>query len=468
MSNVALRFFLVTSTTNNRGHRHGRGVVIAMTVMLLSTLSAVVISAPFAEASAHSSGSWALMGSNPWPGIASFGGVSCPSTADCWAVGTTQGGAGAVWATTNGRKSWSPETIPSGVTSLSSVSCPTASNCWALGDDGSTPVIIVLESGTWALQITLSLEDPTNTAGISCPGGQASDCWAVIGAAVPEEYTFYILHTSDGGSTWLKQQEGAATVNSVDCGTITFCVIGATSYDDGLPEVYVTTDGSTWSGVNLPALGFVQGISCVSSSQCWIDGVISNDGSPVILQSTDSGTSWSTEATLPSDDSLYGISCPSLSDCWVAGTDSTSDSGVMFASTDAGNTWKAGVIPNAMEDVNALSCAAPYICSAVGTTSSGPVMLGTIVQVTTTSLPGATRGTEYTHQLQATGGRSPYIWTLVSGSLPHGITLSSGGLLSGKPRSSDTPETYSFEVMATDSTPGTRQKVMQRLDLTLS
>jgi photosystem II stability/assembly factor-like uncharacterized protein len=451
-----------------RPRRHRNSVLIIAATMILGTVSAEVIGMPFAAASARASGSWALIGANPWPGMSAFGGVSCPTTSDCWAVGTTASGDGAVFATTDARKSWSSETVPAGVTSLSAVSCPSTSNCWALGDDGTVPVIIALVSGTWAFQTIPSLEDPTNTAGITCPSGQTLDCWAVIGAAVPAESTFYILNTTDGGSTWSKEQEGGETVNSVYCDTTSFCLIGATDYYAGLPEVYVSTNGTSWTAHSLLVDGYVQGISCISSSECWIDGVISNSGTPIILQTTDGGSSWSTEATLPSGDSFYDISCPSASDCWIVGTDSTTDSGVMLATADGGTAWNAGVVPSAAEDINALSCAAPYICSAVSSTSSGVVMLGTVVQITTLSLPGATRGTEYSYQLDATGGRPTYRWTLASGSLPKGITMSSSGLLSGKPRSSDQPGVYNFKVKVTDSTPHTHQTVTQGLSLTLS
>src|SRR6266851_5523962 len=47
--------------------------------------------------------------------------------------------------------------------------------------------------------------------------------------------------------------------------------------------------------------------------------------------------------------------------------------------------------------------------------------------ITTTSLSGATAGTSYSNPLSATGGKSPYTWTLTSGALPAGITLQSTG-----------------------------------------
>lgn len=55
--------------------------------------------------------------------------------------------------------------------------------------------------------------------------------------------------------------------------------------------------------------------------------------------------------------------------------------------------------------------------------------------VTTSSLPGGTAGSPYPSiTLQATGGAGPYTWALASGStLPSGLSLSAGGVLSGTP-----------------------------------
>jgi hypothetical protein len=69
--------------------------------------------------------------------------------------------------------------------------------------------------------------------------------------------------------------------------------------------------------------------------------------------------------------------------------------------------------------------------------------------VTTTSLPAATGGQAYSASLAATGGISPYSWSVTSGSLPPGLTLdSSTGQISG---TSDVAGTYFFKVTVTDS-----------------
>jgi beta-glucanase (GH16 family) len=68
--------------------------------------------------------------------------------------------------------------------------------------------------------------------------------------------------------------------------------------------------------------------------------------------------------------------------------------------------------------------------------------------VTTSSLPGGTVSTVYSTTLSATGGTSPYTWSLASGTLPAGLTLSSSGVISGTPTAA---ATSSFSVTAQDS-----------------
>ncbi|MBL0209966.1 MAG: putative Ig domain-containing protein [Holophagaceae bacterium] len=64
------------------------------------------------------------------------------------------------------------------------------------------------------------------------------------------------------------------------------------------------------------------------------------------------------------------------------------------------------------------------------------------------SLPNGTAGVAYSQVLTASGGTSPYTFTVSSGSLPGGLSLSSAGTLSGTPA---TAGASSFSVQARDS-----------------
>ncbi|WP_162782219.1 putative Ig domain-containing protein [Arenimonas caeni] len=76
--------------------------------------------------------------------------------------------------------------------------------------------------------------------------------------------------------------------------------------------------------------------------------------------------------------------------------------------------------------------------------------------VSPANLPAMTAGTPFSQTLTSSGGTAPYIYTLQSGPLPVGLSLTSGGVISGTPTQRGG---YAFTVRATDSTTPTAQFV---------
>ena len=70
------------------------------------------------------------------------------------------------------------------------------------------------------------------------------------------------------------------------------------------------------------------------------------------------------------------------------------------------------------------------------------------LSIVTTSLPSGVQGTVYGATLAATGGVFPRVWTLAAGTLPPGLSLDSGGVISGIPSATGT---YNFTVRVTDN-----------------
>jgi hypothetical protein len=130
--------------------------------------------------------------------------------------------------------------------------------------------------------------------------------------------------------------------------------------------------------------------------------------------------------------------------------------------------------PSFVPDVPGNYRASLVVTDSVGT-STAPTVVSvsatTVVafQITTVSLPSAVRGMPYSQLLQAVGGTAPYKWK-ATGTLPKGLKLSGGGLLSGIPKASDPAATYVITVQATTkATKGhPAQTVSQPLSLTLS
>lgn len=75
--------------------------------------------------------------------------------------------------------------------------------------------------------------------------------------------------------------------------------------------------------------------------------------------------------------------------------------------------------------------------------------------ISTTTLPDAYVGTAYSQTLAATGGSGAKVWSLTSGTLPAGLSLSSGGVISGTPT---TAQTRTFDVTVADSDGDTGHK----------
>src|SRR5580692_1499388 len=66
-------------------------------------------------------------------------------------------------------------------------------------------------------------------------------------------------------------------------------------------------------------------------------------------------------------------------------------------------------------------------CAGVVSGTNSAQVQPTALVITVSSLPAATVQATYTATVAATGGQSPYSWTVSSGTLPGGLTISSSG-----------------------------------------
>jgi hypothetical protein len=130
-----------------------------------------------------------------------------------------------------------------------------------------------------------------------------------------------------------------------------------------------------------------------------------------------------------------------------------------------GNTFAGTVIANASITVGAGANVAGRVLAGTGATgavtmagsggntiggcSAAPVVPSCpVISVAPNVLANGVVGTPYTQAITASGGTGPYLFTTFAPTLPAGLTLSTGGVLSGTPTAAS-PQT--FTVQSTDS-----------------
>ncbi|MFG6489634.1 putative Ig domain-containing protein [Roseateles sp. BYS78W] len=161
---------------------------------------------------------------------------------------------------------------------------------------------------------------------------------------------------------------------------------------------------------------------------------------PASLGAAAIGSAYSTNVTASGGTSTYTYAITSGS--LPAGL-SLSSGGTL-----SGTPTASGAFNFTVTATDSSTGAGPYTGSrAYSLTVSGPT-----ISVGPASLSTATIGSGYSGTITASGGTSAYTYAITAGSLPAGLSLSSGGTLSGMPTSGGT---FNFTVTATDSSTGT-------------
>jgi hypothetical protein len=227
------------------------------------------------------------------------------------------------------------------------------------------------------------------------------------------------------------------------------------SWDQAV-ELQLPSDAST------PEYGTANSVSCPSNGGCLAVGWYLGSRDSGAWFATEANGSWSaaSNAIYPpigygTQVSLSSVVCSDVQDCVAAGTFGTVLGQGALTVTETAGLWSAATAmtlpPNAdgasqSADVAALACAGDGLCEAAGSyrdtnNDSQPMVSASVPQLTLVdaSLPHAMVGSPYSAQLQAAGGSGKYGWSVLSGSLPPGLTLNPvTGVISGTPTQSGT------------------------------
>jgi hypothetical protein len=362
-----------------------RAVVLGLVAWVALTSSAVAASGPWTvEKTPNPSGA----------AYSTLSGVSCASQRSCMAVGQFNKTSGPYrplaerWS--GGKWSLKRTITPTGATStsLSGVSCPSVADCIAVGayQTGPTnlPLVERWNGKKWSLQDAPSPAGAANAglASVSCVS--ARQCMAV--GSYQNGSDILTLAERWNGKKWslvhTPNPTGATAsyLDSVSCVSSRACAaVGEYLGPSGARIVAQRWNGKKWSLVHAPnpsgtSFSQLSGVSCTGASACSAVGSYEKKpGAARTLAERWNGKKWSIQQTVnPTSEPnkfLTSVSCTSAHACTAAGyTAGVVVWDAMLVERWDGHKWSAEKTPRPGTDseLEGVSCSSANSCTAVG------------------------------------------------------------------------------------------------------
>jgi photosystem II stability/assembly factor-like uncharacterized protein len=304
-------------------------------------------------------------------------GVAGPNTAPA------PSGANVIVATTNGGKTWKAQHVAGGSTpQLTGVSCPTPADCVAVGSNGaSLPgsgiVLATTNKGATWNQVAAP---PGALAVITVLCSTVSNCLALVSDGT----LIWSAASTNFGQSW--QREGNLPSlflagNDLSCFVGGSCLVaGYVPTGNGVGEgaiAFSSDGGQTWSLASVPnRVGVLRSAACVSATDCLAAGSTSTTVSDVVpaqgelLHSADGGHTWQPSTTSPPVEDVFDVACPSALVCAMVGTEwqgtPAVGTGAVAQSANAGTTFRLSSAAYVPLSLTALSCPSATACIAAG------------------------------------------------------------------------------------------------------
>ena len=336
-------------------------------------------------------------------------------------------------------------------TSLASGRVGTAYSATLAASGGTSPYTWTLTGGTLPAGLMLNATTGAITGTPTALATATPLTFKVTDAASPAQSTTASLALTIAPATL------AITTTSLASGTVgmaysaTLAASGGTS-----PYTWTLTGGTLPAGLTLNATtGAITGTPTASANATPLTFKVTDAASPA--QST------TASLALTIAPATLAITTTSL----ASGIVGTAYSATLAASggtspytwTLTGGTLPAGLTLNATTGAitgtpTATATATPLTFTVKDAGTPQQTKQATLnltiaagLSITSTSLPDGTVGTAYSATLAASGGTSPYTWTLTGGTLPAGLTLNATtGAITGTPTATTTATALVFTV----------------------
>lgn len=424
-----------------------------------------------------------------------------------WSIGT---GAGTLSASSTNGVTY---TAPSAVTATSTVTLTATSKTDSTKSAAATitltPIAVTFSTITTGITLdsgqTLALSAKvTNDASASGATFSVSGAGTVTPASATGNSPATMLTATGNAASTVTVTATSVTDTTKSASTAAIAVNPALSITTAAGALAAATSNAAYPGATIATSGGTAPFAFTLASGSLPAGLTLNSSTGAI-SGTPTGSAGTSTFTIKVTDSAttpvsvtsgaYTIAASAAPLAWVtAGTLATGTVGTAYTqnlATSGGTgaityTLNSGTMPAGLSisgsTINGTPMAptpmAGNVITVKATDSATPTQVTSIsanltlivnpvpLVVTNTSLPSGTVSAAYSYQLTSTGGTGAITWSLTAGTLPKGLSLSSGGLLSGTP--TETASAVSLTFKAADSATNQAQSVTATLSLTIS
>ena len=309
----------------------------------------------------------------PVPGVASLGGVACPTITTCVAIGSDSSGSGksaVITAATGAVKAWTgslANTIPEGLGCAAG-----ATSCIAVTVD----TVMTVSVATGAMKITARPKPPTGLDAIgSVACASRKNCWAVGFQGSPGSSTALVAHISAAGKVLAKITGPGTGSGAIACSSITLCLLS--DYQAPVTSILLLSGGKLGASHALPAGNYVQKISCYKNKLCYAlagNSSVSPSVTDELFPVNPTTGAIGTMATIGGGFNGTSLACFSVNHCVVAGF-TGSGSAAKPASVVVSNGTPGSPSTYSGSAFSGVACATATKCYAVGQNTSGAIVV---------------------------------------------------------------------------------------------